>query len=332
MASKVNNLLRASTAAPWLTFAAIMAVGIAASQIALASIALIDSAATAAARDGLWRITHGDPLLLASEIRALSLIAWVAVIQPLTILGLMLMIERLAGPSEREPKDYMLAVMVQSAFLLFVYALAYTTGKIGLQTSSPLIHIEPAIGLAGLIFQTLPLYLLALFLGDFLRYWFHRAQHRSAFLWRFHSVHHSPRDLDVLHNIVHPVEELGSLIVILLPAAFLIGVNAGQLYLLTAFLAVQAHIHHMNVPIHYGPLSHVFVDNRYHFLHHSRDPKHFNSNFAALFPVLDRLFGTYQAPEPGPLPATGLGDGAPTRFTHYLLGSWPERDKAGIAR
>lgn len=306
-----------------MTLAAIIAVGVAASWVARGSILLLDSHATAAARHGLMRLAQGDPWLLPAELGGLALIVFVAIVQPLALVGLMLLIELTVGPRVREPKNYWLGCRVQVAFLAFAFLLDYALGKLGPPMPRPLIQVSGGDGLGELLLRTLPAYLLVLFVGDFFRYWFHRAQHRFAFLWRFHAVHHMPRDLDVLHNFLHPVELVGNVFLIVLPTALLIGVDAGQLYLVTVFVAVQGHIHHMNVPMHYGPLRHVLCDNRNHFVHHSCDPADYDTNFAAFFPVLDRLFGTYREPASGPLPATGLPGAPPTRLADYLLGWRP---------
>jgi lathosterol oxidase len=80
----------------------------------------------------------------------------------------------------------------------------------------------------------------------------------------------------------------------------------------------------MNGPIHLGPLNRLVADNRYHFIHHSRDPRHFNSNFAAIFPVIDVMFGTWRKPGRG-LPETGLdGQLAPSTLAGYLLARLPD--------
>lgn len=319
MATRAIKAKNAGYFAAWATLAAILAVGAGASMAAGLVNSLADAPTVAAAGDGLGRLARGDLFLLAHEIRGLALLAAAAVGVPLAVIGLMLRIELRAGPRLREPKNYLLAWQVQILFFSFAAALQYATSKFGPLPWRPLIQLEAGDGIAGLLLQTLPAYLLVLFLADFFRYWFHRAQHRYAFLWRFHAVHHAPRDLDVLHNINHPVELAGNVLLIALPMTFLIGLEGGGLFALTVLFAVQGHIHHMNVPMHYGPFRHLLVDNRFHFVHHSLDPRDFDRNFAGIFPVLDRLFGTYREPRPGPLPATGL-PGDPPSFAQYLLG------------
>jgi sterol desaturase/sphingolipid hydroxylase (fatty acid hydroxylase superfamily) len=322
----------ASVAVGWAIFAAILAAGAAGSLAGRLTHALADGPAVAAARDGLVRLAHGDPFLLAGEVRGLALLGLSAVGAPLGTIGLMILIEKCAGPRRRERKSPWLAWQVQALFLGFVALLEYAMTKASPLPWRPLIQLGPGEGLAGILLKTVPAVLLATFVGDFFAYWFHRALHRFAILWRFHAVHHAQRDLDVLHNISHPVDLLGNLFFIALPASFLIGIDGGNLFGLSVLVVVQGYIHHMNVPMHYGPLGRLLVDNRYHFVHHSLDPDDFDTNFATYFPVFDHLFGTYREPRPGPLPATGLGGKPPSRLIHYLLGKWPDRDETAEER
>lgn len=331
MATRAIGTPGASLAGALATFAAILAVGAAASLAAGLLTALVDHSTVASARDGLARLAHGG-LPHVSELRGLAMIAAVALGVPLAVLGLMLLIEMRAGPRVREPKNYWLAWQVQALFLGFAALLEYGTSKVGAPPWRPLLQLGAGDGVAGWLLQTMPAYVLVMFGADFFRYWFHRAQHRFAFLWRFHAVHHSPRDLDVFHNFNHPVELLGNILFIGLPMSFLIGMDGGQLYGLVVLFLVQGHIHHMNVPMHYGPFRHFLADNRYHFVHHSLDPSDFDSNFAGMFPVLDRMFGTYREPGPGPLPETGLPSAPPTRLTHYLLGRRSDGEARAAAR
>ena len=305
---------------PGAILATVVGIGLLASFAA----SFADGPTIAAARDAIVRIADGDPLgLTRREAGGLGTVAAVVLLQPLGVIGLMLLIELASGPRKREPKQYLLVWSVQAVFLTVATLVGFAGAKIGILPSQPLWRVEAPGGTAELLLRTLPLYLLALFVADFFRYWFHRAQHRFPLLWRFHSVHHGARDLDALHNITHPVEQLGNLFIVSVPTVFLIGVDAGQLYVLSAFLSVHTYVIHMNVPLHFGRFRNVICDNRYHFLHHSRRREDFDTNFAGLFPVLDRMFGTYRAPVPGPLPETGLEEGCPSRFSHFVLARWP---------
>jgi len=51
---------------------------------------------------------------------------------------------------------------------------------------------------------------------------------------------------------------------------------------------------------------------QWHRLHHAIDQDCHDRNFAAYFPILDIVFGTYRAPRQGEYLATGLTDAAAT--------------------
>ena len=51
---------------------------------------------------------------------------------------------------------------------------------------------------------------------------------------------------------------------------------------------------HCSVKILYPkPFSYIFLSPSLHWLHHSTNPKHFNSNIGNVFVFWDKLFGTY---------------------------------------
>jgi sterol desaturase/sphingolipid hydroxylase (fatty acid hydroxylase superfamily) len=54
---------------------------------------------------------------------------------------------------------------------------------------------------------------------------------------------------------------------------------------------------HLNVTWPSRWLEWLIVTPRYHHIHHSDDPAHFDTNFGSLFSFWDRLFGTYYDPE-----------------------------------
>ena len=65
---------------------------------------------------------------------------------------------------------------------------------------------------------------------------------------------------------------------------------------------------HANLPWTYGPAAYVFVSPAMHRWHHAADPHFFQKNFATVFSIFDRLFGTYCVPGPCRAPL-GVTDG-----------------------
>jgi len=152
--------------------------------------------------------------------------------------------------------------------------------------------------------------LAALLTYDFIDYWVHRAWHRFAFLWRFHAVHHSAEQLDSLNSYSHPLDLLTGYVAYV-AISLLIGFNFEPILLVLAFQTIQSRLVHSSAPVNFGPLGAVLVDNRTHFIHHTRAEARSGKNFAGTFTIWDRLFGTYERPKPGALPETGLEDNRP---------------------
>lgn len=295
--------------------AATLAIVLAASLVGLA--ANLAAASIDIAGDVPARLAAGtlDP----TGLRDLLLAGAALLIQPLIVIALLLAIETWAGPRGRSRKDRRLAWLVQCLFVTAATLLTVAFGALGIVPDRPLLGAGAAAGPFAATLRTLAVFLLAIAVADFLRYWVHRAQHAVPLLWRFHAVHHGPEDLDVLHNFIHPVEKLVNLMLITVPTAFLVGVDGGTLFLLAGFFAIQGQLLHMNVPAGYGRFAAIIADNRFHFVHHSRDPADFNANYAGVLPVYDRLFGTYRAPRGDTLPPTGLAEWQEPGLADYLL-------------
>ncbi len=159
----------------------------------------------------------------------------------------------------------------------------------------------------------------ALFVGDLLAYWVHRLFHRGR-LWRFHAVHHSPRQLDWLASVrVHPVNEILGRLMQVIPL-FLMGFKPGVVAAYVPLLTLYALLLHANVSWTFGPLRYVFASPAFHRWHHTSQAEGQDKNFAGLFPIIDVMFGTFYMP-PGRLPERfGVeGDVVPDGFLAQLV-------------
>jgi sterol desaturase/sphingolipid hydroxylase (fatty acid hydroxylase superfamily) len=280
------------------------------------------------ARAAAHRMIAGDFALDPAALGALAFTAGWIVLQPLAVIGAILWLEFRFSPGAGG-RNHLLAWAMQTISLALLLGALSACALFGL-FPAPLIRVGEARGVAALLLVSVPAFLLSMLAVDFFGYWLHRAQHRLAFLWRFHRLHHS-FEVDVLHSVSHPVDHLLYVPLVAFPTALLIGVSQEQLFLLVAFYSIQGQINHTRLPIHLGPLGGTLLcDNRYHFIHHSLDPAHRDKNFADRFPVLDMLFGTY-APRGEGLAATGLArEAPPASLGDYLLARLPGRaDGAG---
>lgn len=138
--------------------------------------------------------------------------------------------------------------------------------------------------------------LLALALVDFVLYWIHRAQHRFDVLWRTHAWHHSIERLywfsgfrtSFMHSLFYNLVQTGvpMLVFRLTP------LEIGAAYALGLFIQFWQHT---NLRPEIGALRHLVITPQYHRIHHAASDFR-GRNFAFVFPVWDRLFGTQVDP------------------------------------
>jgi sterol desaturase/sphingolipid hydroxylase (fatty acid hydroxylase superfamily) len=146
----------------------------------------------------------------------------------------------------------------------------------------------------------------AYFVTDFFYYWFHRAQHTLPILWRVHKVHHSVQHMNATNSAHHPGEEVLRLLLMIIPMNFLVSVNTDMTVAVAIILRGWGSLIHSNLNVNFGLLEKIVTLPRVHRIHHSVEPRHFDKNFAASFPLFDWLFGTAYFPKSGEFPRTGL--------------------------
>lgn len=165
------------------------------------------------------------------------------------------------------------------------------------------------------------LYLLAM---DFGEYIFHRAQHRFAFLWSMHALHHSDKNLNISTTVrQYWADHFIKSAIIYLPIGliFKLNLNIVSLYGLISF---YNYFSHMNLKLGFGRWSMAINSPQYHRIHHSILTEHRDCNFAALFPVFDYIFGSYRHPQPDEFPLTGLeSNEEPSSLLEAVV--WPIR-------
>lgn len=147
--------------------------------------------------------------------------------------------------------------------------------------------------------QNLP-FVVALFLAffstDLFQYWAHRIFHSQVYLWRFHSVHHSTKNMDWLAGSrTHFIDIFFTRAMTFIPL-YVLGFSQTVFNVYIIFIAIHAVLIHANTRINFGPLKYIFTTPQYHHWHHCEDPDHYGKNFASIFPFIDMMFGTYYLP------------------------------------
>ena len=144
-----------------------------------------------------------------------------------------------------------------------------------------------ATGAAGLGFD--------LILLDFLIYWWHRANHRVPFLWRFHEVHHLDRFLDVTSAVRF---HFGEVILSALARAgviVLLAIPLSSVLAFEALILVATGFHHSDLklpPRLERALSWIVVTPSIHWVHHHRIRRDTDSNYSTVLSLWDRLFAS----------------------------------------
>jgi len=130
---------------------------------------------------------------------------------------------------------------------------------------------------------------------DLTFYYWHVANHRIAFLWRFHNVHHIDPDLDVSTAFRFHFVEIGLSVVFRVAQVLLIGPSLAvyAAYLLTFQLATLFHHSNIRLPaLLERALNFLVVTPRMHGIHHSDVRQDDFSNWGVVFSFWDRLHRT----------------------------------------
>lgn len=152
---------------------------------------------------------------------------------------------------------------------------------------------------------------------DFFFYWEHRIQHR--WLWRWHAPHHAIRNLSATNSWHHWTEIAMFALMVALPMSLLTPAFGLRPFLIGLILSWQPIYLHSATRLQLGPvLRRLVVDSRYHRIHHSLEPRHFDRNFGAATPLWDWLFGTAYFPNEDEWPEVGLaGVAEPTSLREW---------------
>ncbi|MBA6315523.1 sterol desaturase family protein [Cellulophaga baltica] len=135
---------------------------------------------------------------------------------------------------------------------------------------------------------------------DFVQWFTHTLLHKYEFLWNFHKVHHSVKEMGFaahlryhwMENILYkPLKTFGVMI--------LGGFEPEQAYIVHFIAITIGHFNHSNIKITWGPLKYILNNPVMHLYHHAYDlPKGtYGVNFGISLSVWDYIFRTNYIPE-----------------------------------
>jgi len=225
-----------------------------------------------------------------------------------------------------QPRPWSRRTLLSGTYLLFagkigIYAIVVVPAmrKAWLALGLPSVHLDQVL--------PWPAYMLvAVLVITFTGYWAHRLMHQVPIFWHIHKIHHSAENLNagaiyhmhflelLLHTPMHMITVL------------LLGTN-----LVAPFGIIWKVIDvlgHANVRLDLGRLAYLVSTPQAHRIHHSIEPRHYNSNYGNTFMIWDHVFGTFQY-NPADLPTKyGVDDQVPVGFVkqQVLPLVWIARD------
>lgn len=160
--------------------------------------------------------------------------------------------------------------------------------------------------------QKLPVlvrFIIGVLFADFVGWFHHLIRHRIPFLWEFHKIHHSQKEMNLFTDLRYHFIEYVFTTTITVPL-ILIFVGTGWegtigIYSVAAVWFTQ--MYHARIRSNLGILRYIFVTPQSHRIHHSRESRHHDSNYGVVFSLWDRLFGT-QYNGYDEYPETGIED------------------------
>ena len=140
-------------------------------------------------------------------------------------------------------------------------------------------------------------------ISDFTQWNTHRLLHRFEFLWNFHKVHHSVKEMGfAAHLRYHWMEPIVYKSMLYIPVAIIGGFDAQHVAIVHFFAIVVGHINHANLGWDYGVLKYVFNNPKMHIWHHAKDlpsDVSYGVNYGLTLSVWDYLFKTNYIPHNG---------------------------------
>lgn len=139
-------------------------------------------------------------------------------------------------------------------------------------------------------------------LRDFIQWNTHVLLHKVPFLWNYHKVHHSVKEMGfAAHLRFHWMENIVYATIQYLPLA-MIGFNLEHAFFVYLATTVVGHWNHTNFTMNIGPLKYILNNPEMHIWHHAKHlppERKTGVNFGLTLSIWDYLFGTNYIPYNG---------------------------------
>lgn len=137
-------------------------------------------------------------------------------------------------------------------------------------------------------------FIICFVLDDFRYYWSHRLQHRVRWCWASHVVHHSSQHFNLSTALRQPwLSGLTGMFVLKVPLA-LLGFHPVMIAFVTSInLFYQFFVHTEAIDRLPRWFEGLFNTPSHHRVHHGRNARYLDANYAGVLIIWDKLFGTF---------------------------------------
>lgn len=187
-------------------------------------------------------------------------------------------------------------------FFLFSLVGYNAISNVGVQVFNDMLS---SIGLENVVafqVETWPVWsqlLLMFIIADFIQWNIHRLLHRVPWLWEFHKVHHSVKEMGFAAQFrFHFMETIIYKTLQYVPLA-MIGFGIQEFFVIHMLGVFIGHLNHANLNWDYGPFKYILNNPKMHLWHHVKElpeGRKYGMNYGLSLSVWDYLFGTAHVP------------------------------------
>lgn len=138
------------------------------------------------------------------------------------------------------------------------------------------------------------LYIIAFVGKDFSGYWVHRWSHEINVFWNRHIIHHSSEEFNLSCALRQSVSEIFAIFTFTYIPMAILGVPPQVLAVVAPLHLFAQFWYHTRLIDKMGFLEKFLVTPSHHRVHHSINPIYMDKNYAQIFIIWDKLFGTFQ--------------------------------------
>ncbi|UAB83702.1 sterol desaturase family protein [Zunongwangia sp. SCSIO 43204] len=236
--------------------------------------------------------------------------SWTNYFYWLIAISLFVWILEIVLPWRKEQPIFRKGFWLDGFYILFNFFLFSLIGynalsNIGVALFNDFLGLFGIENIVAINIQNLPVWgqLLIMFvIADFIQWNVHRQLHKRPWLWQFHKVHHSVKEMGFAAQFrFHFMETIFYKTAQYIPLA-MIGFGIQEFFIVHMFSVLIGHLNHANVGWNYGFLGYIFNNPKMHIWHHSKalpDSHPYGMNFGLSLSIWDYLFKTAYIPKSG---------------------------------